>query len=191
VVTNAAGGLIAANGGGGGASAVDIAGAEGTVNNQGTISAAAGSPAILIENGTVTNGGTIIGGVTFGGTGSDLLVVDPGAVFISGGAGASIEAGAATLELASASSAGTISGIGSSFVGFDTVAIDAGANWELGGSNTASTFTNDGALTLDPSTLTVADLIGTGTTTIDTGSRRRRRTTTRRPGADRMGNHGA
>jgi predicted sugar kinase len=72
--------------------------------------------------------------VLFGG-GNDRLIVDPGAVFVGnvdGGAGSN------TLELASAASTGTISGIGTSFVNFGTVTVDAGASWALAGSNTVS-----------------------------------------------------
>jgi hypothetical protein len=79
----------------------------------------------------VTNAGTITGSggtaVTFAGTGSKRLVVDPGAVFngkVSGGTPSS-----ATLELASGGSAGTLSGLGTSFVNFGSVTVDSGASW--------------------------------------------------------------
>jgi hypothetical protein len=57
----------------------------------------------------------------------------PGAV-VSGavkGGGASD-----TLELGSAASAGTITGIGNQFIGFEVLGIDAGAVWSLTGANT-------------------------------------------------------
>jgi autotransporter passenger strand-loop-strand repeat protein len=117
-------------------------------------------------------------------------VVDPGAVFI-GKVSASTSA-SAVLELATGSSGGTLSGLGTNFTGFGTVTVDGGAAWELIGTNTlaagatlvnsgtltlsSTTFTdsgglvNNGALVLDPSTLTVANISGSGTVTISSGS---------------------
>jgi Hint domain len=69
-------------------------------------------------------------------TGFANRVVDtPGAVFrgtVDGGntIGSTI---VSTLELASASSAGTITGLGSQFVDFGQIVLDAGANWSFGG----------------------------------------------------------
>lgn len=63
-------------------------------------------------------------------TGSALhLQVDPGAVFI--GTVAADESFANTLELASG--AGTVSGIGTSFTGFQAITLDTGASWLLSG----------------------------------------------------------
>ena len=118
------------------------------------------------------------------------MVVDAGAVFhgdVVGSASASN-----TLELASSASTGTISGIGSKYINFGTVTVDKGANWELAGTNSltsGSTLRNNGTLTLsgatlsdagsvinngtielDPSSMTVASLTGTGTVKIDAGS---------------------
>jgi len=56
------------------------------------------------------------------------VVIDPGAVF----EGDVVAAGPGnTLELGSAVSTGTIDGLGTSFAGFATVAVDAGATWSL------------------------------------------------------------
>jgi hypothetical protein len=52
------------------------------------------------------------------------------------------------IELASAASAGTIGGLGSSFTGFGTVTIDTSASWTLTGSNRVADLTDDGALAL-------------------------------------------
>ena len=63
-----------------------------------------------------------------------------------------------TLELASAGSAGTLSGLGTQFVDFAQVTVDAGAQWILAGANTlvaGATLTNAGTLT-DAGTLTNA-----------------------------------
>ena len=88
-------------------------------------------------HGTLVNYGTIIGtgGVAVSCAGDALLKIMPGAVFIGtviGGGGSN------TLELASAASAGTLSGLGSSFTGFGTIVADAGAHWSLAGSNSVA-----------------------------------------------------
>ncbi len=188
-VTNAAFASIS-----GGANGVAIYGSLGTVVNSGSIDGSAGIGVVLGAGGTVTNAGTITGSggtaVSFGGTASDRLVIDPGAVFnglVAGSASASN-----TIELASGSSNGTLSGLGTNFTNFGSVTVDSGASWDLTGSNTlaaGSTLTNAGTLTLsgatlsdagglvnngkvvlDPSTFNVASLTGTGTVTIDAGS---------------------
>jgi hypothetical protein len=123
-VTNAAGGLIEGNGVG-----IDITGGPGTLTNAGTISG---------------GGGTA---VQFAGSGN-LVVIDPGAVFqgiVNGGTGDD------TLELAAGAGSGTLSGLGSQYLGFSDVTVDAGAQWVLGGSNTIDagvTFDDRGALTI-------------------------------------------
>ncbi len=75
----------------------------------------------------VTNAGTVIG---YGGTAlsfassADLLVVDPGAVFVGVVAGYG-----STLELAAGYNPGTLSWLGVSFTNFGAVSIDPGAAW--------------------------------------------------------------
>ena len=69
--------------------------------------------------------------------------------------------GTTTMELASAASAGTLSGLGTQFVGFSAITIDSGANWTLSGANTLAagiTLTDSGTLS-DSGTLTNAGLI--------------------------------
>jgi len=100
----------------------------GSVANFGTISGE--RDGVEAFSGTVTNAGAIIGNrdaVLFG-AGDDLLVVDPGAVFVGkvdGGAGNN------TLELAQGTGTGMLSGLGTSFVNFGTVVFDAGAPWTV------------------------------------------------------------
>lgn len=105
------------------------------------------------QNATVTNGGTMEATQTFGGAapieavvfggGTNRLIIDPGAVFIGdvNGSGAVTVApggnttvlgtahgvGTTTLELASGASAGTMSGLGTKYVGFAAVTIDFSA----------------------------------------------------------------
>jgi predicted ribosome-associated RNA-binding protein Tma20 len=153
-VTNQSGGAISGNDG------IYVRSGAVTVVNAGTIagSDASGSRGIDLTDGgsvtnqtggaisgelygifntsralTVVNAGTIAGdkdAVEFGGSGGNLLVVDSGAVFngdvLADGTGN-------TLELASAASAGTLTGIGSQFTGFDTIQIDTGAAWTISG----------------------------------------------------------
>ena len=162
----------------------------GSVTNAASASiAGATSGVYLSAGGTLTNAGMIVGNtgtaVVLGGTGSNLLVLDPGFGFsglVTGGSGASN-----TLELASGASAGTLTGLGSSYVGFGQITVGAFASWMLDGTNTivagatltelsganlidTGTLENDGAIVLDPSTLTVVGLTGTGSVMIDAGS---------------------
>jgi hypothetical protein len=111
-----------------------------TVTNFGTI-AGTGSIGVGIGlansgNNTLTNGGTISGAggtaVTIGGVGNDRLVVDPGAVFT--GVVAASASASNTLELASAGSAGTLSGFGSTFDNFGSIVFDTGSDWFISGS---------------------------------------------------------
>jgi hypothetical protein len=120
----------------------------GTIINSGTIAETATNPGSAFPHigvafeginssySTLVNAGTIIGSsgaaVYFGGTGN-LVVVDPGAVFagtVNGGAGGD------TLELASTASVGTVAGLGTQYLGFSLVKVDAGASWALSGTNT-------------------------------------------------------
>ena|GEM_PF-533581 len=169
--------------------------ASGAVTNQsgGVI---VGFYGIYDENSvTIVNAGSIQGtadAVKFGGTYTDRLIVDPGAVFtgkVDGGntVGATV---VSTLEFASGASAGTIASLGSKYIDFVQTTIDAGARWTLTGTNTlaagytltnagtltlfgatlnASNIVNDGGIVLDPSTMVVGSLTGTGTVTIAAG----------------------
>jgi hypothetical protein len=114
-------------------------------------------------SGTVTNAGTISGGsyaVDFAGSGTNRLVVDPGAVFVGAVTGGS---GTSTLELASGT--GSIGGMGTgSFNKFQAVAIDTGGTWTLNGANIAPTVFDNGtaiiAGSLDVSTAIAASSTG-------------------------------
>jgi hypothetical protein len=149
--------------------------------------------------GTVINAGSILSGtsadaVQFVAGYANRLVVDPGAVF-SGTVGGGNTIGSSivsTLELASASSTGTLTGLGTQFIDFAQTMIDAGAAWTFTSSNyltAGTTLTNLGTLTAfngtltgaglvinngtiiaDPSTLTFTSLTGTGDVIIDSGS---------------------
>jgi hypothetical protein len=97
-----------------------------------------GGPGTVVNYGTITGYGGLAVSFTGGG---NLLKIEPGAVF--GGTVAGGAAGAAnTLELASSGTAGTISGIGSQFLNFKSVYVDAGATWLLSGSNTIGSGVN-------------------------------------------------
>lgn len=216
VVTNAAGGTITAPDFG-----IAIGGAAGTVSNAGVIAGTAYPGVYLSAGGTVSNAtsGTISGyaGVIItGGSGSvtnagkiiadggdavrlasgfdNLVKMAPGSVFtgrVDGGNGAASTA-ASTLELATGIGIGGLSGLGTQFVNFGRLKIDASATWSITGTNTlqaGSTITNLGTLFLsdatltggadlansgiiliDPSRFTIDDLTGAGFVTISDGS---------------------
>ena len=127
--------------------------AGGVVTNTGIVRGSA-NVGVYISGaaGTVSNAGTIAGGVDavqFAGSFADRLIIDPGAVFsgiVQGGSGSNV------LELASGVGSGTLSGLGSQFLGFDTIVEDTGANWTLSGTNTAVS----GGVFIDSGTLTNA-----------------------------------
>lgn len=139
---------------------------------------------------TVRNAGTIAGAtnaITFNASYNNLLMADPGAVFIG-----TVSGGNSTLELTSGASAGTLSGIGSQFAGFTSFHIDAGASWSLTGTTILDSDTslfnegtlmvpnavlsdfgvilNYGTIVIDPSTVTMNVLYGTGVVEIDAGT---------------------
>ena len=164
-ISNASTGTITGYGG------VAISGGAGTVINAGSIGAT-GNFALRLAAGY-----------------SNLLIVDPGATFNSHVDGGNTIGAAqiSTLELASGASAGVLSGLGVQFIDFAQITVDANASWTLDNSNTigsgvtltelsgasvtiADALENDGAIVLDPSTLTVGSLAGTGSVTIEAGS---------------------
>jgi len=101
---------------------------------------------------TVENAGTITGGgghdsVLMSG-GNNRLIIDAGAIFNGTVvAGATYNGAAAdnTIEL-KAGGAGTISGIGTQYQGFETVTIDSGAIWTIRDITTAITLDNAGTV---------------------------------------------
>jgi hypothetical protein len=120
----------------------------------------------------VTNAGTISGSsyaVDFTASATNRLVVDPGAVFV-GKVGAA-SGGTNTLELAGGSGAGSIGGISTSFLHFQTLVVDAGATWTLTGANTAPTVLNNGTLNIAGSLIasTAVNPASTGLFQLQTG----------------------
>jgi hypothetical protein len=112
---------------------VYLPGGGGVTNAGGTIEGTASGVKIGGGSATVNNAGTIVGGIDFAGTGSNLLVLDPGGVVASATANPSASN---MLELASGASAGTITGLGSQFLNFGSLQFDTGADWFVAG-NTA------------------------------------------------------
>ncbi len=171
--------------------------AGGSVTNQsgGEISGFTGIRAL--GGATVANAGAIVGSryaVQLAGKYTNRLIIDPGASFtgtVTGG-NAIGAAQVSTLELASAAASGTLSGLGKQFIDFAQTTIDSGASWTLTGTNTfaagttltnAGTLTvlnttlndagsviNDGSIVIDPSTVTLAGLIGTGDVFVESNS---------------------
>jgi hypothetical protein len=175
-----------------GATLINAVGGDITSAREAVVFGPDGGTATLVNAGTIAND-VYPHAVLFGAGGANRLVVDPGAVFtgvVDGGNSIGATA-VSTLELASAASAGTLSGLGSTYIDFAQTTVDSGARWTLTGTNTvaaAATLTNAGTLTLsgatltdagalvnnggivlDPSTMTVASLTGTGTVTIEAG----------------------
>jgi hypothetical protein len=86
---------------------------------------------------TVSNAGTITGGaqaVVLDGANSNRLIVSAGAVFEGNVVADASGTAANVIELTSGASAGAISGLGTQYAGFQTVAIDNGAIWDIAGS---------------------------------------------------------
>ncbi len=122
-----------------------IHGAPATVVNAGSIggTSTSGVGVYLGGGGVVTNqsGGTITGradAVKFAGGVSDRLEADPGAVFIGTVDGGNTIGATAvsTLELAAGSNTGTLTGLGTQFINFGSIAFDPGANWFVSGNTT-------------------------------------------------------
>ncbi len=149
-----------------------VFGTSGKLSNAGNITGATDGVEFL-GGGKLVNAGTVTGqggiAVNFKGSAGSAsqLGVDPGAVFngiveVNGGTG--------TLKLASASSAGTISGIGSQFTGFGTIDIQTGASWQVEGSvsglasgQAIAGFANTDTIILDGFTATSESYVaGTG-----------------------------
>ena len=134
-ITNSVGGLIeGANDG------IYVALRAATITNNGVVSGSGnrGVGITLGGGGTVINGGTITGAggtaILFGGGGTNLLVLDPGFAFGGIVAGSTSGGASNTLELASASSVGTVSGLGTAVTNFATLQFDSGARWTAEGS---------------------------------------------------------
>jgi hypothetical protein len=178
-VTNQSGATISGYTGifGGSFTGTSAASAALTVVNAGNI-AGTGTNGIGVDlsvGGTLTNAGTITGSggtaVVFGSTVNNLLVLDPGYGF-SGLAVGGISA-SNTLELASAASAGTISGLGTEFINFGSIVIDAGADWTIAGNTsglagTISGFAAGDTIEVTGVTATGSSYIG-GVLTLSTG----------------------
>jgi hypothetical protein len=167
-VINETGGTINANFG------VSVGGDGGSLINQAgaIITGVYAGVAIYSAAGTVTNAGTIIGtGVSspYGRYGAVLLpagfanrvVVDPGAVFQGkvDGANAIGASAVSTVELAAGT--GTITGFGTQFINFGSIAFDAGANWFVQGDTAGLGGTISGFAQGD--TIEIAGITVTGT----------------------------
>jgi hypothetical protein len=165
--------------------------AGGTVTNltSGIISGAVDGVDFGTLASTLINAGEItaaVDAVKFSASFANRLVVDPRASFsgtVDGGNAIGADR-VSTLELAAAATAGTLTSFGTQFIDFAQITIDAAASWTLTGANyfaagttltNAGTLTvssttvvdagsviNDGSIVMDPSSLTLADLIGTG-----------------------------
>lgn len=156
IVTNTASGIISSGSRGYG---IQIGGGAGTVVNAGQISAS--GTAVQMEAG-YANRLIVNPGATFSG------IVDGGANTIVDGSESPLVASGttkATLELTSGTP-GTIGGLGTQFIDFQTDTIDTGATWNFTGTNslaTGTTLANSGTVVITGS-LTAAGIVsGAGT----------------------------
>ena len=106
----------------------------GSVTNTagGSISGKNRDGVISLGPATVANAGVITGAtdaVYFDGAGANRLIVSAGAVF--NGAVKAVGGGANVIELTSSANAARLSGLGSEYVGFQSVTIDSGAAWTV------------------------------------------------------------
>ena len=140
----------------------------GSITNAASASIIGGIGVYLSAGGTVTDAGTIAGtggtALYFGGTGSNRLVLDPGAS-ITGAVKGSV-----TLELAPGS--GTLDGPGGFITSLQSMTVDSAASWDLSGAALldAGGLTNNGQMTIAAGVLAATNLTGTGSVTIDNGS---------------------
>ncbi|MDR3521181.1 MAG: Hint domain-containing protein [Acidocella sp.] len=151
--------------------------AGGYLKNSGT---ALGTIGVYAKSGGVISDSGVISGtadaVKFGPTGGGKLIINPGASFtgtVDGGHNASMELGGTSHV--------TLSGLGTQFINFSTIKVDAGSFWTLSGNSTLAAgqtlndfgtlivngnFVDNGVVNADPSTI-VYDSAVTGTGTID------------------------
>jgi hypothetical protein len=108
----------------------------------------AGGPGIVHTAGTMTGAGAAL---AFTGGYNNILQVEAGAVFAGSVLGGNTLGGGATsdLTLLSSASAGTLSGLGVSIVGFQNIDIEAGGTWTFAGNALAAGYalSNQGTLT--------------------------------------------
>ena len=141
----------AITGTGTGSAGVELADGGSVANNlTGSITGISFGVFITGASGTVSNAGAISGAtyaIDFAGSGTNRLIVDPGAQFI--GKVTANSTAANTIELVSGTgSIGGLGGVGSAFTNFQTLAVDAGGSWTLTGANTTSSVLDAGSLDL-------------------------------------------
>jgi hypothetical protein len=113
--------------------------------------------AVYQKGGTLLNAGSIIdplgmasGYAAFIAGYDNLVAMAPGAVFVGVVRGGNSPHDGSTLALGTGAGVGTATGLGSQFLYFTEVVVDAGASWSLTGGNTVvvnQTFTDSGTLT--------------------------------------------
>ena len=143
-----------------GATGIQISGAAATVNNYGTIATTAPGLGYAIQ---------------FADVNGNLLIDHAGAVFTGDVLGGTM---LDTIELATGAGAGTLSGLGHQFSGFESVILDAGNTWSLAGANVLGSGASlslgaSGTLTVS-GTLTggaILNISGTGTLAIAAAGR--------------------
>ncbi|WP_157692352.1 Hint domain-containing protein [Granulibacter bethesdensis] len=135
----------------GGVFGISAAGNANITNQVGGYISGGSTGIVSVLAGTVANYGTVIGSsgpaIALQGSGANLLKLGVSSQ-ITGSVTAN-SAGTNTLELLSGASAGTISGIGTQYLGFQNATVDAGATWSFTGSNaivSSNILTNSGTI---------------------------------------------
>jgi antigen 43 len=159
-------GIITGGAGSEPGSGVSISG-SGTVTNQsgGTISGAGYGIKISTGGATILNAGQIGGtneAVELAPGYTNRLILDPGAIFngtVNGGNTVGAEY-VTTIELASAAASGTITGLGTQFLNFGSIAFDSGAKWFISGDTSGLNGTISGFASGD--TIEITGITATG-----------------------------
>jgi len=134
----------------------------GIAHNTGFISAANGI--ILTHGGTIIESGTLIGATyaaSFATNTANRFVLAPTATIIG-----TVSGGGGILELAHATTIGTIALGSTQFTNFATLEIDPLSKWDLSGTFTAPSITNNGTIIESPKDLATFAFPITGTGTI-------------------------
>jgi len=150
----------------------------GAVTNTGT-GRIVGVSGVVIRGaaGTVVNGASITAtspagyAVYLAGGFADRVVDNPGGRFtgLVNGGNAIGAAAISTLELGSGGQTGTLSGLGTQFINFAQVTVDAGAAWSLNGPNnvaTGVTLANQGSLAVNGALLVNGAMTSVGAMTV-------------------------
>jgi len=122
-----------------------------TVVNKGAIISSAGTAGTAVHFGQSP---------AFGATSSNLLAIYPGAMFVGNVVGNTGSGISNTIDLKAGAQAGTLSGLGTQFINFGSIAFDNGADWLIAGSTSGLGGTISGFASGD--TIEITGITATG-----------------------------